>query len=221
MTARMQGSRCAPRCLRACRAAARAAVMHDLAAADSEPAVSARKNATTPSPAWRPTMPPASTMQRSARAYQTANEREIPRGRKTTRERRRRFQVGHQNRRRATIGDARRAASVRDAPGPPCRPPRQAATSPPRAWSACKTPQGFRERHRSEQTSTELTTSNPANRGRTRGPRPHGGKISGLKFVDQVRELGIDDPTKLFSTARRTRKHVGTNLQEARSTNLR
>ena len=31
-----------------------------------------------------------------------------------------------------------------------------------------------------------------------------------MKFVDQVRELGIDDATKLFSAARRTRKHVGT-----------
>ena len=37
-------------------------------------------------------------------AYQTANEREVLRSRKTTRQRRRRFQVGHQDRRRATIG---------------------------------------------------------------------------------------------------------------------
>ena len=52
-------------------------------------------------------------------------------------------------------------------------------------------------------------------------PSPHGGKIFGLKFVDQVRELGIDDATKLFSAARRTRKHVGTELQEMCSTKLR
>ena len=58
-------------------------------------------------------------------------------------------------------------------------------------------------------------------RGRQAGASPHGGKIFGLKFVDQVRELGIDDPTKLFSAARRTRKHVGTDLQEVRSTKLR
>ena len=42
-----------------------------------------------------------------------------------------------------------------------------------------------------------------------------------MKFVDQVRELGIDDATKLFSAARRTRKHVGTELQEMCSTKLR
>jgi hypothetical protein len=78
--------------------------MLDLAAADSESAVSARKKATTPSPALRPTMPPASTTQRSHARISPPNEREIPRSRKTPRERRRRFQIGHQNRGRATIG---------------------------------------------------------------------------------------------------------------------
>ena len=65
-------------------------------------------------------------------AYQTANEREIRRGGKTTRERRRRFQVGHQDRCRATIG-------VLDGPHPfemcqvhGMRPPRRAATFLPR-----------------------------------------------------------------------------------------
>ena len=37
-------------------------------------------------------------------AYETANEREVLRGRKVACQRRRRFQVGHQNRRGATIG---------------------------------------------------------------------------------------------------------------------
>jgi hypothetical protein len=40
---------------------ARAASMQARAAADSEPAFMARKNATTPSPACLPTSPPAST----------------------------------------------------------------------------------------------------------------------------------------------------------------
>ena len=44
----------------------RAAVMQDRAAVESDPEVSARKNATTPSPAWLPTMPPASTTHSSA-----------------------------------------------------------------------------------------------------------------------------------------------------------
>jgi hypothetical protein len=37
-------------------------------------------------------------------ANQTANECEVLRGRQATRQRRRRFQIGHQNRCRATIG---------------------------------------------------------------------------------------------------------------------
>ena len=131
----------------------RAATMLDLAAADSEPAVSARKKATTPSPAWRPTMPPASTTQRSAARIHPPNEREIPRSRKTTRQRRRRFQIGHQNRRRATIG-------MLDRPHPfemfqvhgvgrggKLRHPRRGLDQ------VAQTPQGFRERHRSETTS--------------------------------------------------------------------
>ena len=139
----------------------RAAMMLDLAAADSEPAVSARKKATMPSPAWRPTMPPASTMQRSARAYQPPNECEIPRSRKTTRQRRRRFQIGHQHRGRATIGVLNRPASVRDETGRPFGPRRQAATSPPRACSSCKSPQGFRARHRSEHASSHSPPLTP------------------------------------------------------------
>jgi hypothetical protein len=82
---------------------ARAAVMHALAAADSDPAVSARKNATMPSPAWRPTMPPASTMHRSAvRTRRRPNAKYCAVER--ARQRRRRIQVGHQNRCRPPIG---------------------------------------------------------------------------------------------------------------------
>src|SRR5262245_51869199 len=58
-------------------------------------------------------------------------------------------------------------------------------------------------------------------RGRDRrraGPRVR--NISGLQFVDQVRELRIDDAAQLLSTARRTRKNVRTHLQEPRSTKL-
>ena len=45
---------------------ARAALMHELAAADSDPACSARKKAVTPSPTWRPTRPPSSITHWSA-----------------------------------------------------------------------------------------------------------------------------------------------------------
>ena len=166
-------------------------------------------------------MPPASTTHWSARAYSdgertrnTAQSRDDAPVAKTLPGRPSRSPQGDDRR-------ARRPASVRDVPGPPYRPPRQAATSLPRVWSSGKTPQGFRERHRSENVVTEPTTSNPANVDGHVGARPHGGKIFGFKFVDQVSELGIDDPTKLFSAARRTRKHVRTNFQEVRSTKLR
>src|SRR5262245_51257972 len=56
---------------------------------------------------------------------------------------------------------ARRPASVRDETGPPLGPPRQAATSPPTAWPSCKTPQGFRARHRLEQASSKKTPPTP------------------------------------------------------------
>ena len=76
--------------------------------------------------------------------------------------------------------------------------------------------------------SVAVVDPNPHRRTRTSAPavvhsgRPihTSGKLAGLQFVDQVRELGIDDPTKLLAAARRTREHIATHVQEPRSTNL-
>ena len=66
---------------------ARAVAMHDRTAADSEPAMSARKNATTPSPTWRPTNSSGIDDLLVGGTDETADEREVLRCRQGTSER--------------------------------------------------------------------------------------------------------------------------------------
>ena len=78
--------------------------MQPRAAADSEPAVSARKNATTPSPTWRPTSPPGVDHALVGRADEPAPEREVAGGGQPPGKRRGGLEIGEQDRRRSPAG---------------------------------------------------------------------------------------------------------------------
>ena len=138
-------------------------------------------------------------------------------------------------RRRASGDDASRSAiriaagrrsggqrrpSVRDAASPRSRPPRARCDIPAAGFGRTHTPTRC-----PSASSIRIHTRRPSgfgSRGREpRSIRPHGGKILGLQLVDEVCEVGIDDPTKLLAAAGRLCEHVATHVQEPRSTNLR
>ena len=53
-----------------------------------------------------------------------------------------------------------------------------------------------------------------------RGQYGHDRMFERLQLIHQVRELGIDEPTKLLAAARRAREYIPTRSQEPGSTNL-
>jgi hypothetical protein len=141
-------------------------------------------------------------------ANQTASKREILRGGQTPRQRRRRFQVGHQNRCRAPIGmlDKLHSFEMRQVSGVSRR---RQMRHPCRGLDldtkARKLSMSVIDPKHQRATTRYVHARDPRRRGQA---RPHGGHFSGLHAIDEVREHGIDDQTKLLSAARRTRQHI-------------
>ena len=175
-----------------------------------------------PSPAWRPTMPPASTTHRSAARTRRRTNAKYRRGGETTRQRRRRFQIGHQDRGRATIG-------VLDGPHPfemsqvhrlgrggKLRHPRRGLdqVAEPRKVSVSVIDPNM-HRHRT-------TPSNPATVDDSAGPSPHrredlwvrSSSTRSANSGSTTRRSSSRPPGVLAST-------YGPSLQEMRSTKLR
>ena len=152
-------------------------------------------------------------------AYQSATEREILRGRKMTRQRRRRFQVGHQNRGRVPIW------GVNDAHPFEMRQVRSRG----RSGKVRHPRQGLGQMAHTDSFSVGVVDSNRrrytgevGSRGREPPThRRHRRKGCGLEFVDEVGQLGIHHPTKPIAIATRIGEMKATVTQEHRPPTFR
>jgi hypothetical protein len=171
-----------------------------------------------PSPAWRPTMPPASMIALIGGADEATRELEELRAGQATRQGRRAVEIGGQNRHLVTVGRLQHPHpfEVRQI----CHRGGDRELRHP--------DHRFGELADAREATITVVDSNEDLRGSNldTGVGHHAesgqgdGKFLRLQLVDQVRELGMNDSTKLVATSRCARQNIGTERPESRSPEL-